>query len=326
MVLRSRDRGRVGRRRHFVTPRAQLGAFLFEVPEVLEVLEGFAARAPRSPRDFDPLEVLFLPACKTMRPVPLLTIGAGVGALLIRQRRESRRSERLAAAALESLLNAVDANDAETGAHVRRVAAYSVALARAANLDEATIHSIERVALFHDIGKIHEALFDIVHDGDHEVTPEERRLIATHPRRGAEVLEPLAFFYPDLAEGVLSHHERWDGTGYPRCLAGEEIPIAARVVAIADTFDAITHRRRYRRAHRLDDGARAIADGSGSHFDPELAAIFLEPEMLARVRRIARKSWRPRATSREAEEPRTDTPRAPDVTFRWRDGPQAPPP
>jgi HD-GYP domain-containing protein (c-di-GMP phosphodiesterase class II) len=256
----------------------------------------------------------------------MLLLGAGIGALVIRQRRESRRSERLAAAALESLLKAVDANDAETGAHVRRVAAYSVALARAANLDEATIHSIERVALFHDIGKIHEALFDIVHDPDGEVTPEERRLIVTHPRRGADVLQPLAFFYPELPEGVLAHHERWDGTGYPRRLAGKEIPIAARVVAIADTFDAVTHRRRYRRAHRLDDGARAIADGSGTHFDPWLAARFLEPDVLATAQQIARKSWRPRAASREREQPVREAPRVPDVTFRWRDGPDAPPP
>lgn len=267
---------------------------------------------------------LFLPASFAMRP--MLLLGAGVGALLIRQHRESRRSERLAAAALESLLNAVDANDADTGAHVRRVAAYSVALARAGNLDEATIHSVERVALFHDIGKVHEALFDVVHDDDDEVTPNERRLIATHPRRGADVLQPLAFFYPDLPEGVLCHHERWDGTGYPRGLAGEEIPIAARVVAIADTFDAITHRRRYRRAHRLDDGAQAIADGSGAHFDPWLAALFLEPEMLAIIQRITRKSWRPRAATREREEPDREAPRAPDIAFRWHDGPQAPPP
>lgn len=255
----------------------------------------------------------------------MLLFGAALGTLLVRQHRESRRSERLAAAALESLLNAVDANDADTGAHVRRVAAYSVALACAANFDEATVHSIERVALFHDVGKIHEALFDIVHDADDDVTPEERRLIATHPRRGADVLQPLAFFYPDLPEGVLSHHERWDGTGYPRGLAGEEIPIAARVVAITDTFDAITHRRRYRRAHRLDDGAQAIADGSGSHFDPWLAALLLEPEMLATLRRITRRSWRPRAAHREPEPPVRETPRAPDVAFRWRDGPHAPP-
>ncbi len=253
-----------------------------------------------------------------------LLLALGTGALLIRQRRESRRSARLAAAALETLLNAIDANDSATGAHVRRVAAYSMTLARGAHLDRSTIRSVERVALFHDIGKIHEALFDIVHGQDSEVTPEERRLIATHPQRGADVLRPLSFFYPDLSEGVLAHHERWDGSGYPRGLAGEEIPIQARVVAIADTFDAITHWRPYRRAHRLEDGVRTVADGSGREFDPLLAAVFLRPEVLDRVRRIARESWQPRTTSRDDRRRRAET-NVPDVTFRWRDGPLASP-
>ena len=255
----------------------------------------------------------------------LLTLGAGVGALLVRQHRETRRSARLAAAALETLLNAIDANDAVTGAHVRRVAAYSMTLARAADLDESTIRSIERVALFHDIGKIHEALFDIVHDDDGEVTPEERGLIATHPQRGADVLYPLSFFYPDLSEGVLAHHERWDGSGYPRGLVAEDIPIQARVVAIADTFDAITHRRRYRRAQRLDDAARVLAEGSGTQFDPELVSIFLAPEVLARVCRFANRSWR---THRPHDDERRhqEEAKVPDVKFRWRAGPTASPP
>jgi HD-GYP domain-containing protein (c-di-GMP phosphodiesterase class II) len=248
-----------------------------------------------------------------------------MGALLIRQRREYRRSERLAAAALETLLNAIDANDAVTGAHVRRVAACSMTLARAAHFDRSTIRSIERVALFHDIGKIHEALFDIVHDQDGEMTPEERRLIATHPQRGADVLQPLSFFYPELPEGVLAHHERWDGSGYPRGLAGEDIPVEARVVTIADTFDAITHRRRYRRAQRIDDGVRAIEEGSGTQFDPMLVAVFLAPDVLERVQRIAQKSWQPHATSRDGGRHLREGGKVPDVTFRWRDGPLAPP-
>ena len=259
-----------------------------------------------------------------MRPPILLTLGAGVGALLVRQHRESRRSARLAAAALETLLNAIDANDAVTGAHVRRVAAYSMALARAADLDEPTIRSIERVALFHDIGKIHEALFDIVHDDDGEVTPEERRLIATHPERGAEVLYPLSFFYPDLCEGVLSHHERWDGSGYPRGLVAEDIPVQARVVAIADTFDAITHRRRYRRPQSFDEAAAVIADGSGTQFDPVFVAVFLSPDVLEPVRRIAMRS--PRIQPPPDEERRhREGAKVPDVKFRWRAGPLAPP-
>jgi HD-GYP domain-containing protein (c-di-GMP phosphodiesterase class II) len=258
------------------------------------------------------------------RPI-LLTLGAGVGALLVRQHRESRRSARLAAAALETLLNAIDANDAVTGAHVRRVAAYSMTLARAARLDESTIRSVERVALFHDIGKIHEALFDIVHDQAGDVTPEERRQIATHPQRGADVLHPLSFFYPDLQEGVLAHHERWDGSGYPRGLVAEDIPIQARVVAIADTFDAITHRRRYHQAQSLDDGVRVLAKGSGRQFDPVLVAVFLTPKVLVRVRRIAHQAWR-KPADRDDDRRHREEAKVPDVAFRWRGGPLASPP
>ena len=181
-------------------------------------------------------------------PTPTLSAAAAAaaGALLLRHELKARRTaERIAAASLESLLKAIDANDPQTGAHVRRVASYALVLADAAGLDEHEKRSVERVALFHDIGKIHEALFDIIHD-DRKLTPAERRAILTHPERGAAVLEPLKAFYPELPEGVLSHHEKWDGAGYPRQLKGRRIPFSARVVTIADTFDAITHHRRYR--------------------------------------------------------------------------------
>src|SRR5215204_7795554 len=116
--------------------------------------------------------------------------GATVGYLWYREHRARALAERMAAATLETLLNAVDANDPETGAHVRRVAAYALILGEAADLSEHECKSIERVALFHDIGKIHEALFDIVHD-EQTLTPADRRAIATHPAVGAAVLEPL---------------------------------------------------------------------------------------------------------------------------------------
>ena len=242
---------------------------------------------------------------------------AAAAALLLRREQVTRQStERFAAAALETLLNAIDANDADTGAHVRRVAAYALILADAADLSEHECKSIERVALFHDIGKIHEALFDIIHDED-VLTPAERREIATHPMRGAKVLEPLNGFYPDLAEGVLSHHERWDGKGYPRGLKGRRIPLSARVVAIADTFDAITHRRRYRDRQPNEVARTALLEGRGTQFDPELLDLFLFPPVFARVTAKERQvlAWTPRVPQRRTGR---DEENVPDITFRWR--------
>ena len=137
-----------------------------------------------------------------------------------RARRQS--AERLAAATLETLMNAIDANDADTGAHVRRVAAYALCWARR-RPRRARAAQVERVALFHDIGKIHEALFDIVHDDDRLTTPSASRSRRT--ARAAPTCCTAAAFYPELPAGVLAHHERWDGGGYPRGLRGEEIPL-----------------------------------------------------------------------------------------------------
>ena len=164
-----------------------------------------------------------------MRVSRLALAGAGAtlaaaAALHIRREQTRRATERFAAAALETLLNAIDANDPETGAHVRRVAAYALILGDAAELSEHECKSIERVALFHDVGKIHGALTDIVQD-DQALSPADRRAIAKHPAVGASVLEPLHTFYPDLADGVLAHHERWAGKGYPRGLKGRHIPL-----------------------------------------------------------------------------------------------------
>jgi HD-GYP domain-containing protein (c-di-GMP phosphodiesterase class II) len=250
-----------------------------------------------------------------MRDVIPLTLGAAATGLLYREHSIRTRAERLSAATLETLLNAIDANDAVTGAHVRRVAIFALILGEAAELDERTLRSVERVALFHDIGKLHGALTDIFHDPE-KLTPEERRAVRTHPQRGAEVLEPLSSFYPDLAKGVASHHERWDGTGYPRCLKGRRIPLAARVVTIADSFDAITHRRRYSHARSFSAATRAIEDGKGTQFDPDLVDLFLSQPVLSRIEQAMRKAnirAKKRGNRRGGE-----THRAPDITFRWR--------
>jgi putative two-component system response regulator len=247
------------------------------------------------------------------------TAGAAAAALYVRAQRLTRRAaERFAAASLETLLYAIDANDAQTGAHVRRVATYSLILADAAGFDEHQQKAIERIALFHDVGKIHSALFDIIHD-DAALTPSERRAIATHPDRGAQVLSPLDGFYPELSNGVRSHHEKWNGTGYPRQLKGRRIPLEARVVSIADTFDAVTHHRRYRNGQNVEVGKQVILEGRGTQFDPELVDLFTFPgvfEQVIAAQQLVEK-WREpirqRRTGRDEEN-------VPDITFRWRPG------
>jgi len=245
-----------------------------------------------------------------------LSVGAAAaGGLLFREHSMRTRAERLSAATLETLLNAIDANDAITGAHVRRVATYALILGEEGGLDERTLHSIERVALFHDIGKLHGALSDIFHETS-KLTPEERRAVMTHPQRGAEVLAPLTQFYPDLGKGVAAHHERWDGTGYPRGSRGRRIPLAARVVAIADSFDAITHRRRYSHARSFSEAMRAVEEGRGTQFDPGLVDVFLNPRVRARIEDAMRQAHMPHKS--HSNRRRGEAQRAPDVTFRWR--------
>lgn len=250
----------------------------------------------------------------------ILAVGLGVaaGAGVLRERRARSRAERLGAAMMETLLNTIDANDAETGAHVRRVATYAQILAEAAGCDEHTRLSIERVALFHDIGKLDEALSDIFHDPS-KLTPEEWRAVRTHPERGEEVLAPLVAFYPDLGKGVAAHHEKWNGTGYPHQLKGRRIPFTARVVTIADSFDAITHRRRYSAAKSLSEAVEAIAAGRETQFDPDLVDLFLSPQVIDDIETAMREAHSPKRKKKGNRRRREHHP-APDIKFRWQLG------
>lgn len=267
----------------------------------------------------DPCD-MFLAQYARMLQLGSLVVGAAAGAMFLRERRIHLATRRFGAATLETLLKAIDANDEETGRHVRRVAAYGLILAEAAGLDRRTQRTVEHVALFHDIGKIHEALFDLIHDPT-RLTSEQRRAIATHPQRGAEVLAPLRAFYPQLADGVLAHHERWDGSGYPCGLRGHRIPLSARLVAIVDTFDAITHRRRYQEGRTARTASGIIGGGRGTHFDPALVDLFLFPPVFESIVRAMRNERRPRARSQRREHKGMMD----DITFRWRSVTPAPP-
>lgn len=257
-----------------------------------------------------------------MPPLLPLALGASAAAIALHQHQARESAERLAAALLETLLNAIDANDSQTGAHVRRVARYSLILADAADLSPTEQRSVERIALFHDIGKIHEALFDIIHEPA-KLSPEERRAIATHPQKGADVLAPIDAFYPDLRLGVLAHHERWDGAGYPCGLKGENIPFAARLVSIADTFDAVTHSRRYRSGRDSQKGAEVISAGCGSQFDPVLVDLFLCPPVFECVKHAMQEPLVSKRPGGERRRHRQNEAVAPDLEFRWRYRPRA---
>ncbi|GAC1516851.1 MAG: hypothetical protein NVS1B4_14520 [Gemmatimonadaceae bacterium] len=199
-------------------------------------------------------------------------------------------------------------------------------LAEAVGLDEGEKRATERVALFHDIGKIHAALFDIVHESS-RLTAREWRAIVTHPARGSRVLAPLSDFYPELAEGVLAHHERWDGTGYPRRLRAEQIPVVSRIVAIADAFDVVSHGRRYRRGESVAQALAAIGEGRGTQFDPDLVDLFLLPPVTAQVVRAMRGRY-PAFTRPTPRVPRKSAKarhRTPEVSFRWRTASPVPP-
>jgi putative nucleotidyltransferase with HDIG domain len=250
---------------------------------------------------------------------PQTIIGAGTSIaaafLLKHEHDQGQAAERLAAAALETLLNAIDANDPETGAHVRRVAAYALVLADALEVDDDERRLVEQVALFHDIGKIHEALFDIVREG-RKLTPAERREIVTHPQKGADVLAPLCAFYPELPTGVLAHHEQWNGRGYPKGLKGHNIPLCARIVTIADTFDAITYRRRYHEGKPPRVALELILEKRGTQFDPQLVDLFSFPPVFERILETEKEVSRwPAGKPRPAGDEETDVP---EITFRWR--------
>jgi len=174
-------------------------------------------------------------------------------------------------ATVRALSNAVEARDAYTGKHAERVTAYGIALAEAIGLDTVTSPGLEFGFLLHDVGKL--AVPDAILFKPEPLSRDEFSLVARHPVVGSEILRDVEF----LGDGKLvvrHHHERWDGEGYPDRLAGDAIPLAARVFAVADAFDALTTERPYRRASRFSRAREEIRDHAGSQFDPEVVAAF----------------------------------------------------
>jgi putative nucleotidyltransferase with HDIG domain len=179
---------------------------------------------------------------------------------------------------LETMGDALDLRDSETEGHSRRVTAYTIALAREIGLNADQLHTIARGAFLHDIGKI--ATPDAILLKPGKLTPDETAVMRQHCSRGYELVRKIPFLR-EAAELVHAHQETFDGSGYPRGLSGEDIPLGARIFAIADTLDAMTSDRPYRKSMSFAQARQEIASFSGRQFDPHVVKVFLAmPEEL----------------------------------------------
>ncbi|MEZ5354391.1 MAG: diguanylate cyclase [Bryobacteraceae bacterium] len=171
---------------------------------------------------------------------------------------------------IEALALAIEAKDDTTHAHLRRVKVYAMAIANELGLDEDQVRALEAAALLHDIGKL--AVPEYIINKPGKLTKEEFERMKVHPVVGAEILECVQFPYP-VVPIVRSHHEKWDGNGYPDGLKGEEIPIGARILSAVDCLDALASDRQYRRALPLEKALEVVVEESGKAFDPQIVEI-----------------------------------------------------
>ncbi|MEG3618710.1 HD domain-containing phosphohydrolase [Magnetovibrio sp. PR-2] len=174
---------------------------------------------------------------------------------------------------LEALGSAIAKRDSDTGAHNYRVAYYSIKLGEAFGLSRKEIVGLMKGAFLHDIGKI--GVPDAILLKPGKLTDEEFVEMQTHVQHGLDIVKDVKWFN-DAAEVIGGHHEKWNGNGYPAGLAGDDIPLSARIFAIADVFDALTSRRPYKEPFSIEKATNILEEGRGQHFDPELLSIFLE--------------------------------------------------
>lgn len=173
---------------------------------------------------------------------------------------------------IESLARTIDKMDRYTSGHSERVAVFASALARWLGLPEDQVEIVRQAALMHDIGKVG-CVMNLNKPG--KLTQDEYEIFKKHPVYGRDILDPIKFLEP-VIPGVHLHHERWDGRGYPLGLAAQEVPLIARIIAVADTYDAMTSDRSYRRAVPHEVTVNEVTRCSGSQFDPDVAGTFVD--------------------------------------------------
>jgi putative nucleotidyltransferase with HDIG domain len=173
---------------------------------------------------------------------------------------------------IEGFAYAIDAKDPYTHGHSRRVTQYCERIARGMGLDEGEVEKIRHAAILHDIGKIGLRLESL--NKPFPLSEEERRIFETHPQKGCKILAPIHFF-EELTPIIYHHHEHYDGTGYPEGKASEQIPQGARILAVADAYDAMTSDRPYRKAMSLEEAVQELRSHAGRQFDPQIVSVFV---------------------------------------------------
>jgi len=173
---------------------------------------------------------------------------------------------------IDSLIRTLEAKDFYTRDHSKRVTRYSVAIAEELGMKGQELEDLRRASVLHDLGKI--GVKEAILNKPGKLTEEEFAEIVLHPEKAVEILEPIDFYKP-LFPAIRHHHERFDGKGYPSHLAGKNIPLASRIMTIADTFDAMTSTRAYRKELPVADAIAEIRRCSGTQFDPDIVPAFL---------------------------------------------------
>ncbi|MGI8638620.1 MAG: diguanylate cyclase [Pyrinomonadaceae bacterium] len=186
--------------------------------------------------------------------------------------REIREASRIHLATVEALATAIDARDQVGIGHVRRTQIYAVGIGKSLGLSDDELQALNTGALLHDIGKL--AVPDHILNKPGRLTPAEMEKIKIHSSVGASILEKIEFPYPVIPT-IKYHHEMWDGTGYPEGLKGNNIPLTARILTVADAFDTLRGARPYRPAVSRDDARRFLLNGVGTQFDPKIVDVFL---------------------------------------------------
>jgi diguanylate cyclase (GGDEF)-like protein/putative nucleotidyltransferase with HDIG domain len=189
------------------------------------------------------------------------------------EQRHVREMADLHLATIEALALAIDAKDQTSQSHIRRVQLYAAALARALGMSENDIQGVKTAALLHDIGKL--AVPEHILSKPGPLTPEEFQKIRAHPKVGADIISAVPFPYP-VSPLILSHHERWDGKGYPAGLKGEDIPLGARILSVVDYFDALMAERPYHKAMGYDAAIGLLQQEAGKGLDPKVVDKFIE--------------------------------------------------